>query len=157
MRLTRYTDYALRLLMFLGAHQDRLCTIQQVADIYGISKNHLMKVAHQLGRAGYVETLRGRSGGLRLAKPPARIIVGDVVRITEEDFDLVECFNRTRNCCAITGACRLQGVFAEALDAYLAVLARYSLQDLIAEDTGLLQLLAGLQRKEGSQPPATPP
>ncbi|TQV83068.1 Rrf2 family transcriptional regulator [Denitrobaculum tricleocarpae] len=153
MRLTRYTDYALRLLMFLGTHPDELCTIQQIAEVYGISKNHLMKITHQLGQAGYVETLRGRGGGLRLAKPPSRIRVGDVIRVTEEDLDLVECFNKDRNSCVITKACRLQGVLSEALDAYLAVLDRYSLEDLLADDSALRSLLSNLPGNEARRLP----
>ncbi len=152
MRLTRYTDYALRLLMFLGTHPDELCTIQQIAGVYGISKNHLMKIAYQLGQAGYVETLRGRGGGLRLAKPPSHIRVGDVIRVTEEDLDLVECFNKDRNSCVITKACRLQGVLSEALDAYLAVLDGYSLEDLISDDTALMKIFAGLPGAQASAP-----
>lgn len=141
MRLTLYTDYALRLLMYLGTHPDQLCTIQQIAEAYGISRNHLMKVAHQLGVTGSVETLRGRGGGLRLAKPPAEIGVGDVVRATEDDFRLVECFDRDRNSCVITRACRLRGLLSEALEAYLEVLDRYSLEDLISDQPALLELL----------------
>lgn len=137
MRLTLFTDFALRLLMYLGTHSDDLCRIQEIADAYGISKNHLMKVAHQLGRAGYVDTLRGRSGGLRLAKAPAEIRISDVVRVTEEDFRMVECFDPARNTCVISGTCRLRGVLAEALDAYLAVLDRYSLADLVSDGGAL--------------------
>ncbi|WP_282606075.1 Rrf2 family transcriptional regulator [Pelagibius sp. Alg239-R121] len=149
MRLTVYTDYALRILMYLGTHPDDLCTIQQIADAYGISKNHLMKVAHQLGVSGYVASHRGRGGGLRLAKPPAEIGIGDVVRATEDDFRLVECFDPERNSCLITKACRLRGVLSDALDAYIAVLDRYSLGDLISDETALLELLDGPARKKG--------
>lgn len=140
MRLTVYTDYALRLLMYLGTHPDQLCTIQQVAEAYGISKNHLMKVAQQLARTGSVESLRGRGGGLRLARPPAEIGIGDVVRATEDDFRLVECFDKDRNRCVITRSCRLRGLLSEALEAYLEVLDRYSLEDLISDQAALLEL-----------------
>lgn len=141
MRLTVYSDYALRLLMYLGLHRESLCTIQEIADAYGISKNHLMKVTHQLGLAGYVETLRGRNGGLRLALAPEEISLGAVIRHTEEDFDLVECFSPESNRCAISGTCRLKGVLAEALEAYLAVLDDYCLADLVAPQRALSKLL----------------
>lgn len=97
MRLTLYTDYALRLLMYLAVKPDALATIQEVAEAYGISRNHLMKIAQELGRGGFVETVRGRGGGLRLRTDPASIVIGDVVRATEDDFRLVECFDPTRN------------------------------------------------------------
>lgn len=142
MRLTTYSDYALRLLMYLGTHRGEICTIQQIADAYGISKNHLMKIAHQLSIEGYLESLRGRGGGLRLAKAPNEIVVGAVVRATEEDFDLVECFNPDRNRCVVTKACRLRGVLSEALEAYLAVLDRYSLEDLISNESAFSKLFA---------------
>ena len=142
MRLTVYTDYSLRVLMYLGIRPDRLCTIQEIASAYGISRNHLMKVAHQLGLAGYVDTVRGRGGGLRLARPPAQIGIGAVVRACEEDFRLVECFDAERNRCVITPACRLTAMLAEALDAYLAVLDSYTLADLLRDDTRLRRLLA---------------
>ncbi len=142
MRLTTYSDYALRLLMYLGTHRGEICTIQQIADAYGISKNHLMKIAHQLSIEGYLESLRGRGGGLRLAKAPNEIVVGAVVRATEEDFDLVECFNPDRNRCVVTKACRLRGVLSEALEAYLAVLDRYSPEDLISNESAFSKLFA---------------
>ena len=116
MRLTVHTDYALRLLMFLGAHREELVTIQEVSDAYGISKNHLMKVAHQLGLLGYIETVRGRGGGLRLAVEPEDISLEEVVRETEEDFALVECLDSARNQCAISKACLLQGIVSEATE-----------------------------------------
>lgn len=142
MRLTFHTDYALRLLMYLGVRPAALSTIQEIADAYGISKNHLMKIAHELGRAGYVETVRGRGGGLKLARPPEAIGVGDVVRDMEDDFRLVECFDPDSNACAITGACRLKGMLGRALDAYLDVLDEYTLADLLASPSRLRRLLA---------------
>ncbi len=130
MRLTRYTDYALRTLMFLGLADGRLSSIRDIAERYGISENHLMKVVHRLGLLGYVETIRGRNGGLRLARPPGEIRLGDVVRQTEEDLALVECFGPAI-ACRITESCRLRGILDEALSAFLAVLDRYTLQDLL--------------------------
>jgi Rrf2 family nitric oxide-sensitive transcriptional repressor len=135
MRLTRYTDYAMRVLLYLGAQPDRVCSIGEIAKAYGISQNHLMKVAHDLGKAGYVEGVRGRSGGIRLAKPADRINVGAVVRRTEEGFELVECGS-----CLIAPACGLTGVLAEALAAFMAVLDRYTLADLLKKRGKLLRL-----------------
>ncbi|HEX6979055.1 MAG TPA: Rrf2 family transcriptional regulator [Alphaproteobacteria bacterium] len=130
MRLTRYTDYALRTLMFLGLAEGRLSSIRDIAERYGISENHLMKVVHQLGLLGFIETIRGRNGGLRLARPPGQIRLGDVVRRTEEDLELVECFGPATEC-RITESCVLRGILGEALAAFLAVLDRYTLQDLL--------------------------
>ena len=109
MRLTYHADYALRLLMYTALKDGALVQIQEVADAYGISKNHLMKVAFQLGKQGFLDTVRGRGGGLRLARPPEEISIGDVVRKSEEDFTLVECFDPQSNTCVITGPCRLRG------------------------------------------------
>ena len=139
MRLTMYTDYSLRLLMYV-ALKDGLATIGEVADAYAISRNHLMKVAFALGREGLLETVRGRNGGLRLARAADTIRLGNVVRLTEEDFAMVECFG-SGNACAITAPCRLKGVLSEALDAYLAVLDRYTLADLTANNRKLARTL----------------
>jgi Rrf2 family nitric oxide-sensitive transcriptional repressor len=138
MRLTNFSDYALRILMYAAAQGDRLITIEETADVYGISRAHLMKVANQLTRAGYLEAVRGRSGGLILAKRPSKIRLGDVVRATEPDFALVECF-AADNQCLITPNCRLRGVLAEALAAFTGTLDRYTLADLILspEDFGI--------------------
>ncbi len=140
-RLTVYTDYALRLLMYVALKKEGLVTIQEVAGAYGISRNHLMKVAYDLGRFGYLETVRGRGGGLRLARAPEKIGLGDVVRRMEEDFTLVECFATGASTCRIDGPCRLQHVLNDALKAYLGVLDRYSLADLTTRNTGLAKLL----------------
>ncbi|MHC2018404.1 Rrf2 family transcriptional regulator [Methylobacterium sp. CM6247] len=131
MRLTRYTDYALRTLIYLGLNESRVSSIAEIARAYGISESHLTKVVHQLGRIGLVQTTRGRGGGLRLARPAAEIVVGAVVRQTEEDLALVECF--ANGACAITPSCRLRKALGEALAAFLAVLDRYTLADLLAE------------------------
>jgi len=132
MHLTLHTDYAMRLLMFLGLNPERRCTIEEIAQHYGVSRNHLMKVALTLTQQGFVESLRGRNGGLRLGKPPAGIGVGAVVRATEDNFDLVECFDAKSNTCPIASACLLQQPFAEAVRAFIAVLDRYTLADLLA-------------------------
>lgn len=141
MRLTVYTDYSLRVLMYLGVRgPDHLATIQEIADTYQISKNHLMKVAYDLGKHGYIETIRGRGGGIRLAMPAGEIIIGQVVRKTEEDFYLVECFNPENNLCKISPECRLKNALYEALQAYLKVLDSYTLADVLVSKDVLFQL-----------------
>lgn len=140
MRLTLYTDYALRMLMHLASHEDRLCSIAEISRAFGVSQNHMMKVANDLGRAGYVSAVRGRMGGLKLARPAARINLGEVVRHTEEGFDLVDCPN-----CVIAPACGLTGALASALGAFMATLDGYTLADITAKRAALRRLL-------GSQP-----
>lgn len=130
MRLTSFSDYALRLLMYAAARKDRLITIEETAEVYGISRTHLMKIANMLTRAGYLRAVRGRSGGLALAKHPEKIRLGDVVRTTEPDFSLVECFTPSDQC-IITPRCRMRGVLKEALSAFLETLDRYTLADLM--------------------------
>jgi len=129
MQLTMFTDFALRALMFTHAAGDRLVTIDEIAAAYDISRAHLTKVVNALTRAGYLEAVRGRSGGLRLGMPAEKINLGAVVRATEPDFALVECF-ATGNRCVITNCCRLQGVLEEALGSFLAVLDRHTLASL---------------------------
>jgi len=142
MRLTFYSDYSLRLLMYAALKPKTLITIQDVAEAYGISKNHLTKVAFDLSRAGFIETVRGRGGGLRLAKKPDEIGLGNVLRLTEARSTLVECFNPMTNTCVIVGPCRLKGVLARAEKAWFAVLDEYTLADLTAKNTGLARILA---------------
>lgn len=153
MRLTTYTDYTLRTLMYLGLRPDRLATIATIARSYGISENHLMKVVHQLGLAGYVETVRGKNGGLRLAKLPEDINVGEVVGRMEPDMELVACF-RESGICAIQPSCVLKGALAEALDAFTAVLDRYTLADLIAPRAKLAGLLKNERPRRRDARPA---
>lgn len=128
MRLTTMTDYALRLLIYLGQHPERLCTTAEVAQAYGISEAHLTKITHQLGLGGWINTVRGKGGGMKLALPPEDIMLGELVRAVEPDFYLVECLGQN-NACAITGACALTGVFNDALAAFLEQLDRHSLAD----------------------------
>lgn len=130
MRLTAMTDYSLRLLMYVGQHPERLCTIAEIAQVYGVSEAHLMKITHQLGLAGFIETVRGRGGGMRLARPAAEINLGEVVRAIEPDFAIVECF-ATGNVCSLTGHCRLTGVLHGSLMAFMANLDRYTLADIL--------------------------
>jgi Rrf2 family nitric oxide-sensitive transcriptional repressor len=142
MRLTLYTDYSLRVLMYLGLKRDGLATIAEVSESYGISRNHLMKIVHQLGLLGYVETVRGKGGGIRLARPAGAINLGEVVRRMEEDLALVQCFDPVAAKCRIESACVLRSVLGEALGAFLAVLDRYTLADLIERPRALSRLLA---------------
>lgn len=130
MRLTNFSDYALRVLMFAAAQSDRLVTIEETAEVYGISRAHLMKVVNQLARAGFLKAVRGRLGGLTLARAPEQINLGDVLRVTEPDFALVECFARNTRC-VLTPRCRLRGVLDEALAAFMGTVDRYTLADLI--------------------------
>lgn len=138
MRLTNFSDYALRVLLYAAARRNALITIEETAQVYGISRAHLMKVVNQLTRAGFLKAVRGRSGGLELARRPEKISLGDVVRATEPDFALVECFS-PENRCLITPRCRLRGVLNEALAAFIATLDRYTLADLVLrpEDFGI--------------------
>ena len=117
MRLTTYTDYSLRVLIYLGVQSEKLVTIKQISEHYGISNNHLLKVVHQLGLLGFIETVRGRNGGLRLARPASQIVIGDVVRKMEQDMALVECFAAEGRIdpssdCKIMDACVLKGALA---------------------------------------------
>lgn len=152
MRLTSYTDYALRLLMYLALKDEGLATIAEIAKTYGISKNHLMKVAHQLGVAGYVETVRGRSGGLRLAKPPEAIGLGDIVRLTEPDMALVPCFKPGDASCVIVKGCTLKGVLGKAQSAFVGVIDGYTLGDLVKPRRRMRSLLS-LHLSDGAPAP----
>jgi len=133
MHLTRYSDYSLRVLIFLGSKGDELATIPEISDAYGISRGHLMKVVNLLAQVGYVKAQRGRGGGLSLGMPAEKIRIGEVLRQTEGAFALVECFAQShgRRVCRIAPACRLRGMLGEALDAFLAVLDGYTLADII--------------------------
>ena len=130
MRLTVFTDYSLRVLIYAAVDRDRLVTIDDIARAYGISKNHLRKVVHDLSQRGYLDTVQGRSGGVRLSRPAAEINVADVVRDTEQDFPLVECLGAGEGACRIAPACVLRTAVSEALQAFLAALARYTIADL---------------------------
>ena len=142
MRLTVYTDYALRMLMYLALKEDELATIAEISVSYGISKNHLMKIAHQLGVAGYVETVRGRGGGLRLARRIEAIGLGEVVRFTEPDMAIVSCFKPIDAPCAIRPSCVLRQALQKSHDAFMSVLDDYTLRDLVRPRGRLLGLLA---------------
>lgn len=142
MRLNLQTDFALRLLMHLAVNENELPTIAEVATRFGISKNHLMKVTNLLVRGGYVDAVRGRAGGLRLARPPEKIGVGEIVRATEVDLSIVECLKDGGGECLITPSCRLKGVFREATQAFLQTLDRYTLADLTRRNSKLRDFLS---------------
>ncbi|WP_183750333.1 Rrf2 family transcriptional regulator [Pseudochelatococcus contaminans] len=142
MRLTNFSDYSLRMLLYAATCRDRLITIEETADLYGISRHHLMKVANQLTQAGFLKAIRGRHGGLELARDAAEIRLGDVLRATEPDFALVECFAPVKpngSVCRISASCRLRGVLAEALQAFMETMDRYTLADVLLspDDFGL--------------------
>ncbi|MBM7587967.1 Rrf2 family nitric oxide-sensitive transcriptional repressor [Bacillus pakistanensis] len=141
MKLTLYTDYSLRVLIYLATfNEGKLSNIKDIADSYKISKNHLMKVTYELGKMGYIETIRGRNGGIRLAKSMDEINIGQLVRKTEENIHLVECFDAKNNNCVITPACGLKKILAEALHAYMSVLDKYTLEDLVKDPLQLRML-----------------
>jgi Rrf2 family nitric oxide-sensitive transcriptional repressor len=142
MRLTMQTDYALRMLIQLGVHTNRLVTISETASTYHVSKNHMMKVAHRLCLEGFVVTVRGNGGGLRLAKRPSEIIIGDVVRRMETDFSLVGCFEPRCHDCRISSACLLRSALRKALRAFHETLDEYTLQDLLVTRPLLEELFA---------------
>ena len=141
MRLTDRTDYAFRVLMHLAANAGRLVTIAEIAERFGVSRSHLNRVAWELGRAGFVETVRGRGGGLRLARPAAEIPAGAVVRHMERSIPLAECFPGGAGRCRIAPACRFRVVLAEAEEAFFAVLDRYTVHDLVDRNRELRAVL----------------
>ncbi|CAB3758283.1 Rrf2 family transcriptional regulator [Paraburkholderia humisilvae] len=152
MRLTDYTDYSLRVLLYLAVRPEGLATIQDISDSYGISKNHLMKVVQRLAELGWVETVRGRNGGLRLYEHSSALTVGEVVRAAENDFALVACLpdgDGAHRDCAIRPQCRLKGVLEGARDAFFAELDRHTIGDIAQPSDPLLTLL-------GLMPTATP-
>jgi Rrf2 family nitric oxide-sensitive transcriptional repressor len=135
MRLTQHTDYAIRVLMYAASRWTRegdaaLSSIREIAEAYGVSENHLMKVVNRLANEGLLETVRGRNGGLRLAGDPSRTRIGEVVRLIEEDMALVECFGDASTC-PLTGDCRLAKALNEARQAFVDALDRYTLADLV--------------------------
>ncbi|MCE1249629.1 MAG: Rrf2 family transcriptional regulator [Comamonadaceae bacterium] len=135
MRLTQWTDYALRVLMYCATYQEREqpVTISEVAQSHGISRSHLTKIVQELAAQGLLETTRGRGGGMRLMRPAREISVGAVVRVMESDFEMVECFNLENNTCRLSSHCVLKGVLGSATQAYLAVLDGLTLADLVPQ------------------------
>lgn len=156
MQLTLYTDYSLRVLIFLGLKKDGLSTISEIAESYDISRNHLVKVVHNLAGHGYIQTTRGKGGGLRLAHRPESINIGDVVRHTEVNFTIVECFDMQDCRCPITPICGLKGVLRDATRAFMDVLDRYTLADVLENEGELAAVLLrsgpGAQTSRGHKP-----
>ncbi len=146
MKLTQYSDLGLRLLMYLALRRDELVTIQEVSGRFAISKNHLVKISHQLTKSGLIESIQGRNGGIRLALPPQDISVEQILRATEDNFDLVECFSPAQNRCVISGACKLTGVLDEARAAFFEVLSKVSLADLVTNGKKLEKTLLPLPK-----------
>lgn len=130
MRLTLYTDYSLRVLLYLASSTDRLVTISELSEFYAVSRNHLVKVVHELGLSGYILTTRGKHGGIRLARSADQIVVGEVIRKTEPDLNLLECFDPDTDQCRITSSCKLKSVLYRARSNFLEELDRYTLADL---------------------------
>ncbi|OHC65655.1 MAG: BadM/Rrf2 family transcriptional regulator [Rhodocyclales bacterium RIFCSPLOWO2_02_FULL_63_24] len=141
MKLTTFSDYTLRVLMFLALNRERLATIPEIAAAYAISENHLMKVVHQLARAGVIESVRGKGGGIRLARAPEEIRLGQIVRASEGSAPIVECLSDEAGTCRIAPACRLAAVLVRAFDALYATLDEYTLADLVRSPRGLQTLL----------------
>lgn len=141
MRLTSFTDYSLRVLMYLAADPDRRATIGEIAAAYGISEHHLVKVVHFLGKAGVLANVRGRGGGVELARSPEAVNLGAVVRATEGPAEPAECFVPESNACRISRACRLRKALEEAAEAFLAVLDAYTLADLVGNAPALARVL----------------
>ncbi|NDL61780.1 Rrf2 family transcriptional regulator [Acerihabitans arboris] len=140
MKLTRYTDYAVRVIIYLGAHQDRLSSIAEISRQYDISHNNLMKVVQDLARLGYIDTLRGRNGGIKLGRAPRDINIGALIRHTEKGDTLIDCAN-----CVIAPACGLPGVLAKATNAFFAVLDGYTLADLLGRRDQIEQLFTFIE------------
>ena len=140
MKLSTFSDYSLRVLIYLGVRPGRLATIGEISDVFQVSQGHLMKVVHQLGRNGYIETVRGKGGGIRLGQAPEAIILGRVIRQTEVDLDLVECFGSESHC-RIQPACRLRFILNEGLEAMFQVLDGYTLADLLRQPEELTTLV----------------
>ena len=145
MNLTVYSDYAFRTMMLLAVRAPGTATIQEIAKQYDISRGHLMVLVHRLGNQGFLENIRGRGGGVRLAKPAAKIRLDEIVRATEPNFRMVECFDRERNRCLITKPCRLKRVLDEALSAWMGVLKEHTLADLVDKNPPLTRMLVAME------------
>lgn len=153
MRLTKYADLSFRLLMYLAMRRGEPATIQEVSDRFAVSKNHMVKISHQLTKAGLIDSTRGRNGGVCLARPPESISVEEVVRATENNFDLVECFDAASNQCVISEVCRLNGILSAARNAFFEVLRQTSLADLVKNGKALEKCLRPLPEKNPGEHP----
>ena len=141
MKLTAFTDYSLRVLMYLATEPAERATIARIASAFDVSENHLVKVVHFLGKQGWLANVRGKGGGLQLALAPDRIGIGQVVRQTEGEPVVAECFGQGGGACCLTGRCRLEGVLRQAVTAFYAVLDRYTLEDVVSNRVQLAQIL----------------
>ncbi len=146
MKLTRFTDYALRVLIFVGLHGNNRSTIREISDAYHISRNHLMKVVSDLVRMGYLDARRGPGGGITLARPASEIVIANVICDLEEDMNLVTCFSGEDRC-VIQPECRLKEVLTQALAAYIGVLEAHTLQDLLGPKKALTSLLRSSRKR----------
>jgi Rrf2 family nitric oxide-sensitive transcriptional repressor len=155
MQLTQFSDYSLRLVLYLATHDGQLVTLQEVSRAYGVSQHHLVKVTARLVETGVVTSVRGRSGGLRLNKAPADINIGELVRSTEPHFDLVECFDAEHNTCPIDRACGLKGVLRDAQHAFFAVLDRHTLADFLPRAPALIRLWRQHTAREAAAHPVS--
>jgi Rrf2 family nitric oxide-sensitive transcriptional repressor len=133
MELTQFTDYSLRVMIFLGRTENRISTIREIADYYQISENHLMKIIPHLSRKGFIQSIRGKGGGIRLSKPPGVIKIGKLVRETEETLEVVECFKPGKSTCALLPGCNLKTVLHQAMQSFLGTLDQYTLSDLLGQ------------------------
>ena len=140
MQITYFSDYSLRVLIYLGAKESK-ASIAEISNAFGISKNHLMKAVHNLIKLGYVSSIRGKTGGITLARSPKAINLGDIIQQLEPSMDIVECFNRKKSSCAITPVCRLKSAFQEATGAFLMTLKKYTLADLLQNKQDLIRHL----------------
>ncbi len=138
MQLTQYTDYSLRVLIYLSQKtKGELATITEIADFYGISRNHLVKVVHNLATFGFIQTTRGKNGGMCLARPATEIGIGDVVRQTEPNLDIAECFNKESNSCVISPICTLKTILGDARTSFMQTLDRYTIANAMSMQSGL--------------------
>ena len=156
MQLTLYTDYSLRVLVYLGLKGEQLSTISEIAQHYGISRNHLVKVVHNLASHGFIHTARGKGGGMRLARPPQEINIGDVVRHTEGTFNLVECFDVAGSGCPITPICKLKGALHRAMHSFMSVLDSYVLADVLENGEQLSGMLQVVKVEDIKRPRSRP-
>ena len=141
MHLNTFTDYALRVLIYTAAREPERVSLDELAEAYGISRNHLVQVVSKLARIGYLKTARGRGGGILIGKPAADITVGEIVRATEPGFEMAECFQKGSNHCRLTPVCQLKGILGEATRAFLETLNSYTLADIVRDRTGVLEAL----------------
>lgn len=142
MQLSKFTDYSLRVLIYTAAKHPDKVSITELAEAYDISRNHLVKVVNQLANLGYLDTTRGRGGGVLLGQPAVDIIIGDVIEAVEPGFDMAECFKLGRNHCRLTPVCRLKGIMNDAKTAFLRELSRYTLADVVSQPQSILKALA---------------